>query len=77
MSDQHESREGSPIPVRHSDRSWWNWLLVVPLLVVLFPPIYNRTTPELFGIPFFYWYQLAAVVVGVFCTYVVYLKTRG
>ena len=77
MSDHDESREESPLPVRRSDRSRWNWLLVVPLLTVLYPPIYNRTTPELAGIPFFYWYQLAAVVVGVACTYVVYVKTRS
>ena len=76
MSDQHAPHEKQPVPVRRSDRSRWNWLLVVPLLTVLYPPIYNRTTPELAGIPFFYWYQLAAVTVGVACTYVVYVKTR-
>jgi hypothetical protein len=76
-SDPQASREGPPIPVRRSDRSRWNWLLAVPLLTVLYPPLYNRATPELAGIPFFYWYQLAAVAVGVACTYVVYRKTRG
>lgn len=77
VSDHDESREGSPTPVRRSDRSRWNWLLVVPLLAVLYPPLYNRTTPELAGIPFFYWYQLAAVVIGVTCTLIVYVKTRS
>ncbi len=59
------------------DRSGWGWLLLLPLLVTLYPPLYNRRTPELFSIPFFYWYQLAAVTIGVVCTYVVYRKTRG
>ena len=64
-------------PPRRSDRSPWNWLLIVPLLVTLWPPLYNRTDPELLGIPFFYWYQLAVISVGVICTLVVYLRTRG
>lgn len=54
----------------------WHALLVVPLLVVLIPQIYNRARPTLFGIPFFYWYQLAVIAVGVTCTLVVYRKTR-
>ena len=31
--------------------------MVMPLLV----PLYNRIEPRLFGLPFFYWYQLACV----------------
>jgi Protein of unknown function (DUF3311) len=57
---------------RRTDRSPWNWLLLVPLLVTLYPPLYNRRTPELLGLPFFYWYQLAIISVGVLCTYLVY-----
>ncbi len=65
------------VPPRRSDKSVWNWLLLVPLLVTLYPPLYNRRTPELVGIPFFYWYQLAVISVGVLCTIVVYRKTKG
>ena len=50
--------------------------LVVPLVVVLVPQIYNRLRPTLFGIPFFYWYQLAVIAVGVSCTALVYSRTR-
>lgn len=61
-----------------TDKSPWNWLLLLPLLVTLYPPLYNRRDPVLFGIPFFYWYQLAAVVVGVLSTVVVLRRTsRG
>jgi hypothetical protein len=60
-----------------SDHSPWNWLLVVPLLATLFPPLYNRTDPALFGIPFFHWYQLAAISIGVTATLVVFRRTRG
>jgi len=65
-------RRGNP----HRDRSPLNWLLLVPLVLTLYPPLYNRRDPELFGIPFFYWYQLAAVVAGVVSTYLVYRATR-
>ncbi len=59
-----------------SDHSPWNWLLVLPLVATLIPPFYNRLQPDLFGIPFFYWYQLAAIAIGVSSTLVVYRMTR-
>ncbi|WP_026421741.1 DUF3311 domain-containing protein [Actinokineospora inagensis] len=54
----------------------WNLLLLIPL-VLLVTPIFNRTDPRLFGMPFFYWFQFAGVVPGVLVTSIVYLKTRG
>ena len=57
------------------DRSPWNWLLLVPLVMVVWPPLFNRRDPELFSIPFFYWYQLAVIPVGVLCTTLVYRAT--
>ena len=60
-----------------SDHSPWNWLLVIPLLATLYPPLYNRLEPLLFDIPFFYWYQLAAIGLSVLVTLLVYNKTRG
>lgn len=38
-------------------------LLIVPFAATLLPWIYNRAEPSLFGLPFFYWYQLAWVVI--------------
>jgi hypothetical protein len=38
-------------------------LLVLPFVGTLVPSIYNRAGPPLFGMPFFYWYQLAWVLV--------------
>ncbi len=60
-----------------SDHSPWNWLLLLPLLATLIPPLYNRVSPELFDIPFFYWYQLAAIAIGVISTIIVYRMTRS
>lgn len=65
------TREGE-----RSDRSPWNWLLLLPLVATLFPPLFNRTSPALAGIPFFYWYQLAAIAIGVASTFIVYKMTR-
>jgi hypothetical protein len=39
-------------------------------------PIYARETPEVFGIPFFYWYQFVAVPVAAALTVLVYVQTR-
>jgi hypothetical protein len=54
----------------------WNLLLIVPF-VVLLTPIYNSKSPELFGMPFFYWFQFLIIGVGVLCTITVYRMTRG
>ncbi|MDE1842157.1 MAG: DUF3311 domain-containing protein [Thaumarchaeota archaeon] len=32
-------------------------LILIPSFVNLGVPIYNRNDPELFGLPFFYWFQ--------------------
>jgi uncharacterized membrane protein len=61
---------------RRSDRSPWNWLLVVPIVVPLLVPLYNKVEPTLFGWPLFYWLQLAFVAVGVLTTSIVYRMTR-
>jgi len=37
------------------------WLLVVPFVATLLPFFYNQAEPSLFGMPFFYWYQLGWV----------------
>ena len=61
---------------RRSDRSGWNWLLLLPLLAVIYPPLYDRSDPWLFGLPFFYWYQLAVIALSVVCTLLVYRARR-
>jgi hypothetical protein len=61
---------------RRSDRSPWNWLLLLPIVVPLVVPLYNHKDPELGGWPFFYWIQLVFVAFGVLCTSIVYLATR-
>lgn len=36
-------------------------LLAIPVLALLIVPIYASEDPELWGFPFFYWYQFAWV----------------
>jgi uncharacterized protein DUF3311 len=55
----------------------WNLLLLLPLLGVLVPSIYNKADPTLGGIPFFYWYQMLWIPISVVVTLLVYRMTRG
>jgi hypothetical protein len=61
---------------QRSDRSPWNWLLIIPIVVPLLVPLYNSVDPTLGGWPRFYWLQLLWVVLGVATTSLVYLMTR-
>ena len=61
---------------RRSRRGYWNWLLAVPLVLLVYPGLYARTTPELFGFPFFYWYQFAVVIATALLTGLVYWLGR-
>jgi hypothetical protein len=61
---------------RRSDRSPWNWLLLLPILLPLIVPIYNAVDPTWGGWPRFYWLQLLYVLVGVGTTTLVYRMTR-
>jgi hypothetical protein len=56
--------------------SWWYLLLVIQFVAVLWPPFYNKAEPALIGMPFFYWYQLAMVIVGAVLTAIVYFATE-
>ena len=47
-------------------------LLAIPLVVLLIVPLYARRGPELLGFPFFYWFQLAMVVVASLLTFAAY-----
>jgi len=63
-----------PLPSR---RHGLQWLLAIPIIPPLLVPLYNRLDPRLFGIPFFYWYQLASVLLAIFVIALVYVLTKG
>jgi Protein of unknown function (DUF3311) len=57
-----------PVPGRGPARRWRSRSRILPALCLLVPfaallwvPMYAGGSPRLFGVPFFYWYQLAWV----------------
>ncbi len=73
--EQHPAGPHRPT-VQRNDRSPWNWVLLVPIVIPLTTPLYNHESPVLFGFPLFYWLQLAFVLLGVGCTALVYNRTK-
>lgn len=59
-------------PASRKNRRAFLFLLIIPFIVLLWPPFYNFVDPELFGIPFFYWFQLSWVIITAIITAVVY-----
>ncbi len=57
-------------------KRWLYWLLAVPFVATLVPPFYARREPELFGFPFFYWYQIVWIVLSALIVWGVYAATR-
>jgi hypothetical protein len=47
--------------------------VVLPLLV----GVYTRTDPELWGFPFYYWFQFLLIPIAAVLTISAYLLTRG
>ena len=48
-------------------------ILLLPIFIIaLAVPFFNRAGPALFGFPFFYWYQIAAVPVSSLLIYIVF-----
>ena len=61
----------------HRSRLSWIWLLLlIPFVGLLAIPLYNARLPELFGFPFFYWYQLIWVPITSLLTWLVYREVR-
>jgi hypothetical protein len=68
-----------PPPEPADDRPYhsaWQWLLLIPIVLPLLTPLYNRLDPRLFGVPFFYWCQLSFVVIDIVVIAVVYKLTK-
>jgi hypothetical protein len=53
-----------------------SWLLLLPFLALLVPPLYAHDSPRVFGIPFFYWYQAVWLLLTAVITTVCYRRTR-
>lgn len=52
-------------------------LLLIPFIGTLWVASYASLTPTLWGIPFFYWYQLLWIVISAALTIIVYTVDRS
>ncbi|MGW1492051.1 DUF3311 domain-containing protein [Streptomyces sp. NPDC002402] len=67
-----------PLPRHHHAwrRAAAGVCLVAPVVALLWVPWYAQDRPQLAGVPFFYWYQLAWVPVCSLALLAAYLLTR-
>ncbi|MGO9357116.1 MAG: DUF3311 domain-containing protein [Xanthobacteraceae bacterium] len=49
-----------------------SWLLIIPVIAIIFPQLFNYREPAIAGVPFFYWYLLLWIPLTAFLTWVVY-----
>jgi hypothetical protein len=63
-------------PKKRGGWNWWYLLFLLQFAVALWPPFYNRVDPTLFGVPFFYWFQLLWVAVSAALTGIVYFAVK-
>lgn len=55
---------------------WWYALLLLPFIVLSAVPLFNRIEPRLFGIPFFWWFQLMWIPLTACLTALVYFMAE-
>ncbi len=81
MAAQHADHDGEggpppqPTRARRSPGAYYS-LLLLPFLALLYPPLYAHDSPRVFGVPFFYWYQLVWLIVTAAIITFVYRRTR-
>ena len=68
----YERRQGMFTRPERKRSSWILLVLLVPFIVMLWPPFYNFQNPEFIGIPFFYWFQLLWIIITAIIMAVVY-----
>ena len=76
VADRRPPQQPVARRTRRLDASPWHWLLLVPIVVPLIPGLYNRIEPTLFGLPFFFWSQLAFAFLASGVIAFVHLKVR-
>jgi Protein of unknown function (DUF3311) len=66
---------------KQAPRMWLRYvprfLLVLPILAMMWVPSYNTIEPRLAGIPFFYWYQIAWILIGAALVLIIYCLETG
>ena len=57
-------------------RTVWYVLLFIPFFVAIWVPLFNRAEPSFYGIPFFYWFQFALILLSAVLTIVAFLLSQ-
>jgi hypothetical protein len=57
-----------------SSRHRFAWLLIIPFIAMVIPPLFNFREPTISGVPFFYWYLLLWIPLTSFLTWVAYRR---
>lgn len=76
----NEPRSGRPPRMSTAATVTAAVLLLIPCAALAAVPLYSRTTPVLWGFPFFYWYQMLWVLITPVLTYAAYVviqRARG
>ena len=68
----------SRAPASPSRRLWIliTVLLIPPVVLPLWVPLYNKTEPELNGWPFFFWFQMALIPFATVLTVIAFALSR-
>lgn len=70
MSAQPQPQPRTQAPAKR--RVWLRIFLLIPFIVLLYPPFYNSINPVVFGMPFFYWFSLLWIIITAVLTAVLY-----
>jgi hypothetical protein len=83
LAQTDRNEEATVVQLAHPHRPHGRWrrvaagvCLVAPVVALLWVPWYAQDRPELAGVPFFYWYQLAWVPGCSLAMLTAYLLTR-
>jgi Protein of unknown function (DUF3311) len=64
LGDDGDERAAPEVPVTDKGKMIAaGVLLLIPVVALMWVPSYARETPQLFGFPFFFWYQFAWVFI--------------
>jgi hypothetical protein len=72
------SQESARSP-RHRSTGLWVVIILIlipPVVVPLWVPLYNRTDPTLWGFPFFFWFQFLLILCSAVLTVAAYGLSR-
>jgi hypothetical protein len=73
---RHSAGSDTGASGQRNRRRAWNWLLALPIIAPMLTPLVNSVDPLLWGIPLFYWYQLACAVLAIVVIATVYQLTK-